>query len=193
MLPTPLKSCKAIQSPITMTAGMATICGPTSTFTPAASRNAETACLETGWISRSTMRHLMLARLAKEAPYLLPLVDAVKRGVTIRQPLKREAFSPPRSARAILWLCDHPSGGPGDFDADSIIGFAEISLYRFVIGTDEPEPSMYQRAANYAETLASRTALPLSRGMGYNFMYKTPICLINSMCPSGAPLRAPWN
>jgi hypothetical protein len=58
------------------------------------------------------MRHLMLARLAKEAPYLLPLVDAVKRGVTIRQPLKREAFSPPRSARAILWLCDHPSGGP---------------------------------------------------------------------------------
>jgi hypothetical protein len=54
---------------------------------------------------------------------------------------------------------------------------------------------MYQRAANYAETLASRTALPLSRGRGIIMggMYKTPICLINSMCPSGAPLRAPWN
>ena len=89
-----------------------------------------------------------LARLAKETPYLLPLVDAVRRGVKLCMPLKHEAFPLPRSARAILWLSDLPSGGPQDFDQD----FTEICLYRFVIGTDAPEPTTYRRAADHFDT-----------------------------------------
>jgi hypothetical protein len=33
---------------------------------------------------------------------------------------------------------------------DSIRCFAEICLYRFVVGTDEPEPTTYRRAADHA-------------------------------------------
>jgi hypothetical protein len=38
----------------------------------------------------------------------------------------------------------------GSLTGDSIRCFAEICLYRFVVGTDEPEPTTYRRAADHA-------------------------------------------
>jgi hypothetical protein len=90
-----------------------------------------------------------LTKVAKHAPELLPLVTAVKRGVTVCMPLKGDPFSPPRRSRAILWLCDHPAGGPRDYDQASLRSFVKTAPYHYVIA-GLSDPTVYQRAADRA-------------------------------------------
>jgi hypothetical protein len=89
-----------------------------------------------------------LAKVGKHAPELLPLLTAVKRGVTLCMPLKGDSFSP-RNSRAILWLCDQPAGGPRDYDQASLRSFVKTAPYRYVIA-GLSDPTVYQRAADRA-------------------------------------------